>query len=192
MELQRGAGLAVGGTSVGGGRLVYSSWLAMAEAGTTDGPTCAYNDFALVRLDAGDVDQVNPTMPVWGGPTGIDRDGTALGDLLYTFGSSTLRGGVEQLSPHVGASLGDAAADDGWSHTLYSVTPGVPGDSGSGFLSADGTAVGTLSTIGLLPLPASNGIGDLARELAFARRHSGITGLRLARGTEPFSALGGR
>ena len=53
------------------------------------------------------------------------------------------------------------------------MTPGIPGDSGSGFLSAGGKAVGTLSTLGLAPLPASNNIGDLAKELAFAQAHSG-------------------
>ena len=56
--------------------------------------------------------------------------------------------------PHTGISLGDDAADGGWSHPLYTVTPGIPGDSGSAFLSADGKAIGTLSTLGLAPLPA--------------------------------------
>ncbi len=50
-------------------------------------------------------------------------------------------------------------------------------------------AVGTLSTLGLTPFPLSNNIGDLARELAFAQQHSGIPGLKLAQGTEPFSPL---
>ena len=45
------------------------------------------------------------------------------------------------------------------------MTPGVPGDSGSAFLSADGKAIGVLSTLGLAPLPLSNNIGDLAKEL---------------------------
>ena len=35
----------------------------------------------------------------------------------------------------------------GWSHDVYTVTPGIPGDSGSGFLDADGRAFGTLSTV---------------------------------------------
>ena len=77
------------------------------------------------------------------------------------------------LSPHTGISLGDDAADGGWSHPLYTVTPGIPGDSGSAFVSAGGKAIGTLSTLGLAPLPASNNIGDLAKELAFAQAHSG-------------------
>ena len=41
------------------------------------------------------------------------------------------------------------------------------------------------------PVPGENGIGDLAKELAFAQKHSGIGGLRLVKGTEPFSGLGG-
>ena len=108
-------------------------------------------------------------IPFWGGPTGIDTDGTKAGDRVWTYGNSSLRAGVEPLSPHTGISLGDDAADGGWSHPLYTVTPGIPGDSGSAFMSAGGKAIGTLSTLGLAPLPASNNIGDLAKELAFAQ-----------------------
>ena len=74
----------------------------------------------------------NPSVPFWGGPTGIDTDGTAAGDRVYTYGNSCLRAGVEPLKPHTGVSLGDDAADGGWSHPLYTVTPGIPGDSGAG------------------------------------------------------------
>jgi hypothetical protein len=184
-----GGSLVDGGTQVGTGTLAYSSWLTEKKLGTTDANTCAYNDLALVRVSAADVAKVNPSIPFWGGPTGIDTDGTAAGDALYTYGNSSLRAGVAALSPHRGVSLGDDPADGGWSHPLYSVTPGVPGDSGSAFLSEDGKAVGTLSTIGLAPLPASNNIGDLAHELAFAQRHSGITGLALVPGTEAFAPI---
>ena len=175
------------GTIVGHGTLVYSSWITEHQIGTTDANTCAYNDLALVKVDAADVAKVNPSVPFWGGPTGIDTDGTAAGDDLWTYGNSSLRAGLSPLSPHRGVSLGDDPADGGWSHPLYSVTPGIPGDSGSGFLSAGGKAVGTLSTIGLAPLPASNNIGDLAKELAFAQANSGISGLTLVNGTEPFA-----
>jgi hypothetical protein len=184
-----GGSLVDGGTEVGTGTLAYSSWLTEKQLGTTDANTCAYNDLALVKVSAADVATVNPSIPFWGGPTGIDTDGTAVGDDLYTYGNSSLRAGVEALSPHRGASLGDDPADGGWSHPLYSVGPGVPGDSGSAFVSEDGKAVGTLSTLGLAPLPASNNIGDLAKELAFAQQHSGISGLQLVLGTEPFSPL---
>jgi len=179
--------LASEGTIVGHGTLVYSSWITEHKLGTTDANTCAYNDLALVKVDAADVGKVNPSVPFWGGPTGIDTDGTAAGDRVYTYGNSSLRGGVSALSPHTGVSLGDDAADGGWSHPLYTITPGIPGDSGSGFMSADGKAIGVLSTLGLAPLPASNNIGDLAKELAFAQQNSGISGLQLVNGTEPFS-----
>jgi hypothetical protein len=186
VTFNEGGSLASEGTVVGQGTLVYSSWLKMHELGTTDASTCAYNDLALVKVAAGDTGKVNPSIPFWGGPTGIDTDGTAAGDRVYTYGNSSLRFGVSQLSPHTGISIGDDAADNGWSHPLYTVTPGVPGDSGSAFVSADGKAIGTLSTLGLAPLPLSNNIGDLGKELAFAQANSGIAGLTLVNGTEPF------
>ena len=188
VTFREGGSLADGGTRVATGKLAYSSWRTMQRLGTSAANTCAYNDLALVRVAAKDVRKINPSVPFWGGPTGIDTDGTAAGDEVYTYGNSSIRGGVEELSPHTGTSLGDDAADGGWSHPLYTVTPGIPGDSGSGFLTADGLAIGVLSTLGLAPLPASNNIGDLAKELAFARHHSGIAGLRLTKGTEPFAA----
>jgi hypothetical protein len=177
------------GTPVGRGTLAYSSWITEHQLGIKDPNTCAYNDLALVKVDPADVGKVNPSVPFWGGPTGIDTDGTRAGDQVFTYGNSSLRFGISALSPHTGISLGDDPADGGWSHPLYTLTPGIPGDSGSGFLSADGTAVGTLSTLGLTPLPGSNNIGDLAHELAFAQAHSGIAGLRLVLGTEPFKPV---
>jgi hypothetical protein len=189
VTFNEGGSLVSEGTQVGAGTLVYSSWLTMHQLGTTDADACAYNDLALVEVDAADVEKVNPSIPFWGGPTGIDTDGTATGDRVWTYGNSSLRFGISQLSPHTGISLGDDAADGGWSHPLYTVTPGVPGDSGSAFISDGGLAIGTLSTLGLAPLPASNNIGDLAKELAFAQAHSGIGGLRLVNGTEPFDPV---
>ena len=50
------------------------------SVGTTDANTCAYNDFALVKVNAADDGKVNPSIPFWGGPTGIDTNGTAAGD----------------------------------------------------------------------------------------------------------------
>jgi hypothetical protein len=186
VTFNEGGNLLSEGTVVGHGTLVYSSWLMMQALGTTDPNTCAYNDLALVQVAADDIDQINPSIPFWGGPTGIDTDGTAPGDRVYTYGNSSLRFGISQLSPHTGISLGDDAADGGWSHPLYTVTPGVPGDSGSAFVSADGKAIGVLSTLGLAPLPLSNNIGDLAKELSFAQDHSGLQGLHVVPGTEPF------
>jgi hypothetical protein len=182
-----GGSLLSEGTTVGSGTLAYSSWLTMQKNGEVDVPTCAFNDLALVKVDAADVGKVNPSVPVWGGPVGIDTDGTAAGDTVYSYGNSSLRAGITQLSPKQGISLGDAAADAGWSHPVYTLTPGVPGDSGSGFLDDQGRALGVLSTLAIAPLAGSNGVGDLSNELRYAQAHSGIAGLALVPGTEPFT-----
>lgn len=150
------------------GTLAYNSWLKMQAVGEKDENTCQYNDLALVAIDPADYDKVNPTVPFFGGPAGL-ADSTSLGDSVFSYGNSSLRLGLSPLSPKIGKSLGQDS--DGWNHTVYTVTPGVPGDSGSGFLDAQGRAFGVLSTIGFAPLPASNGVGDLSRELRYAADH---------------------
>jgi hypothetical protein len=165
------------------GTLVYNSWLTMQSFGETDPDTCAFNDLALVRIDPADVAKVNPSIPFWGGPTGVSTTGTALGDKVVSYGNSELRGGVTALSPKEGTSVGDDG--NGWSHTVYTVTPGIPGDSGSAFLDRSGRALGILSTVALAPLPASNGVGDLARELSYLAAHTSFR-VALQNGTEPF------
>ena len=187
VEFSEGGSLVSSGTRLGTGTLVYSSWLAMQKAGTTDTDACEHNDFALVKVDPAFVDDVNPSVPFWGGPEALETGGTTAGEDVFSYGSSSLRGGVEALSPKQGASLGTTGG--GWSHSVYTVTPGVPGDSGSAFLDADGNALGTLSTLAIAPVAGSNGVGDLSRELAFAQANSGISGLQLALGTEPFNAI---
>jgi hypothetical protein len=189
VDFVEGGSLVSGGTRVGGGELVYSSWEAMDRRGETDPNACAYNDFALVEVDAADAGTVNPSIPFWGGPTGIDTDGLGAGEQVFSYGNSSLRAGLEVLSPKTGVGLGDPAGTGGWTHPLYTVTPGVPGDSGSAFVDAEGRAIGTLSTLGLAPLPASNNIGDLSRELRYAQAGSGIAGLRLVQGTEEFTPI---
>lgn len=163
------------------GTLAYNSWLAMQEAGETDDNACQFNDFALVQVDPEDVDSVNPTIPVLGGPTGIDGT-TTLGEKVSSYGNSSLRQGIDLLKPKVGPSLGQSAG--GWTHNVLTVTPGIPGDSGSGFIDREGRAFGTLSTLQLLPLAGSNGVSDLSRGLDYMRS-SGFDA-ELAEGTEEF------
>jgi hypothetical protein len=166
------------------GTLAYSSWITMKARGETNADACDYNDLALVRIDAADVAKVNPSVPRWGGPVGLNTTGTRATEAVYSYGNSSLRGGVTLLSPKQGVSVGDAG--NGWSHTVYTVTPGIPGDSGSAFLDKSGKALGTLSTVAIAPLAASNGVGDLSRELAYAQAHGGIGAVQLEPGTEPF------
>jgi len=163
--------------------MVYNSWATMQANGEKDTNTCAYNDLALLQLSSADAAKVNPSVPYWGGPTGLGG-ATAQGDKVYSYGNSELRGGVTQLSPKEGLSLGTDSG--GWNHTVYTVTPGIPGDSGSGFLDPNGKAFGILSTVAIAPLAGSNGVGDLAHELSYMHSHSSFGGVQLANGTEAF------
>jgi hypothetical protein len=167
------------------GTLVYNSWLTMQAKGESDSDTCEYNDLALIRIDPADVGKVNPSVPAFGGPTGV---GTVrgLGSTVYSYGNSSLRGGVTKLSPKQGTVVQNEGG--GWSHVVLTMTPGVPGDSGSGFMNESGQAIGVLSTLQILPLAGSNGVGDLQRELAYLRTHTSFTGMQLVPGTEPFKA----
>jgi hypothetical protein len=166
------------------GTLVYSSWLAMQAAGETDPDTCSFNDIALVRIAAADVGKVNPSIPHWGGPTGVNTAGTATLARVYSYGNSSLRLGLTQLSPKTGVSLGTTGG--GWTHPVYTITPGIPGDSGSAMLDAGGRAAGVLSTIAIAPLPASNNFSDVNHGLAYAASH-GFSGVVVEPGTEPFN-----
>jgi hypothetical protein len=182
-SLPLGTPVEVGGASKPG-TLVYNSWLTMQAGHEADPNTCQYNDLALIKLDPADVAKVNPSVPHWGGPVALGG-ATAQGDNVYSYGNSSLRLGIALLSPKSGISLGTDSG--GWNHTVYTVTPGIPGDSGSGFLDAGGRAFGILSTVAIAPLPASNGVGDLALELAYLHAHSSYTGVQLVPGTEPFT-----
>src|SRR3954470_12874870 len=168
------------------GTLVYNSWITMQGKGEANVDTCAYNDLALVKIDPADVGKVSPTVPGFGGPSGVAEAPTNSGDTVYSYGNSELRGGVAQLSPKQGAVVTNEG--NGWSRTVYTATPGIPGDSGSGFMDASGHAVGVLSTLQVLPVAGSNGVGDLARELAYMRANSSFSGVNLVNGTKPFKA----
>ena len=166
------------------GVMVYNSWLTMQGLHEADANTCQFNDLALIRLSSADSSKVNPSIPFWGGPNGIDTNGTVQGENVYSYGNSELRGGVSQLSPKQGVSLGDAGG--GWSHNVYTASPGIPGDSGSAFLNSTGAALGVLSTVQIAPLAGSNGVGDVSREINYMNAHSSL-GAQLALGTQPFN-----
>ena len=167
------------------GALAYNSWLAMQANGETDPDTCAYNDLALIKIDPADVGSVNPSVPGFGGPTGVGDAGEP-GSTVFTYGNSELRGGIAQLSPKEGLLLQNEG--NGWSHIVSTLTPGIPGDSGSGFYNEAGEAIGILSTLQLAPLAGTNGVGDLGKELAYLRSQGGFPNIQLVPGTEPFKA----
>jgi hypothetical protein len=164
------------------GTLVYNSWITMQQQGETNADTCAFNDLALIKIDPADAAKVNPSIPFWGGPTGLN-DTIGTGQKVLSYGNSSLRLGITQLSPREGYEL--AQDGNGWSHQVGTITPGIPGDSGSAFIDKQGRAFGVLSTLALAPIPASNGVGDLKRELQYLASHTSLS-VTLANGTEPF------
>jgi len=166
------------------GTLAYNSWLTMQANGESDANTCAYNDIALVQLDPADVGSVNPSVPGYGGPTGVGSAGET-GSTVFSYGNSELRGGVTKLSPKQGTLIQNEG--EGWSHIVVTLTPGIPGDSGSGFMNEAGQAIGILSTLQIAPLAGTNGVGDIAKELAYERAHGPYPNLQLVPGTQPFN-----
>jgi hypothetical protein len=170
------------------GTLAYNSWIAMQSKGEKDANTCAFNDLALIKINAAQVTNVNPTVPFWGGPAGLAAGFATTAERVFSYGNSILRGGVSALSPKTGVSRGEAESSAGWSSQVYTVTPGIPGDSGSGFMNSSGNALGVLSTVELAPVAGSNGVGTLAKELAYANAATRL-GLSVAAGTTPFNSV---
>jgi hypothetical protein len=165
------------------GRVVYNSWQTMHDVGETNDNVCLGNDFALIRLEPGDHPRVNPSVPFWGGPKGLDPSTSGL-ETVYGYGNSGLRAGLTPLSPKIGFATGDQL--DGWNHNVYTITPGIPGDSGSAYLGSNGGAIGVLSTFSLT---LANQVTDLSRALNYMRQHTDLDAVQLANGTEAFSPL---
>jgi hypothetical protein len=160
------------------GRLAYTSWGTMQQRGETDPARCLHNDFALVELDPADVARVDPTVPVFGGPTGLDTDGTVFGEPVFSYQPQTGATRIKQ-----GRSLGTSGG--GLAHRVETRPPGRPGDSGSGYVDGDGRAFGVLSTL-FTDGSATNGVTDLAHALAYANAYGGIGRVTLVPGREPF------
>lgn len=166
------------------GTLAYSSWLTMQRIGEKDVAACQNNDFALIRIPAAAIKNVNPSLPTFGGPVAVADHAFEPGASVVGYGNSNLRGGIAALSPQRGVAIASDAS--GWYHLVYLLLPGVPGDSGGGYLDAAGQAIGELISLNTSP-PGSNGLTDIGHALAYARAHSGIKGLKLVPGTEPFT-----
>ncbi len=151
------------------GVLVYSSWLTMQAVNESSQAACAGNDFALVAISQGDRGNVHPAVRYFGGPTGM-AGSPGVGDKVIWYGNSGLRGGVEQTNDHEGYVIDTS----GWSANVYTLSPGVPGDSGSGIMTGDGQALGVLSTVELSPRAGSNGVALLQPALQYAQQNAGL------------------
>ncbi|MEX2107918.1 MAG: hypothetical protein WD827_03410 [Solirubrobacterales bacterium] len=84
------------------GTLAYNSWLTMQASGESDLDTCAYNDFALIKIDPADVGKVNPSVPPFGGHPDRHRHRRQprLGRLLVR--QFIAAGGDHQTEPEAG------------------------------------------------------------------------------------------
>lgn len=161
------------------GTVAYNSWVTMQARGETDPAACGYNDFALVELGPRAAAVADPTVPGFGGPVALDTDGTRNGETVYSYQPNQLT-----ATPHKqGVSLGRPEGPR--THVVVTTPPGVPGDSGSGYLDSEGEAFGVLSSL-LLPTGA-NGVTDIAQALDYAAEFGRIGRVELVPGTAPFS-----
>jgi len=170
------------------GTLAYSSWIAMHRAHEKRTNVCAANDLALVRIRSALVRRTSPTMPGLGGPVGLRTTPVAAGAQVYAVGNSSLLFGAGSLVAQTGVV--EKATNGGWAYFVTMARPGVPGDSGSGYLDARGRALGQLSTISVGSDGAGNTIGNLSKEITYARRH-GVAGLSVVHGQTAFKGMTG-
>ncbi len=147
------------------GVLLYSSWHSMQQGNETSQEACLYNDFALILIPQEDRATTSPAMHGYGGPTGLAQSASvSTGDKLLWYGNSNLRPGMEEAQTNEGYVVHAGP----WDAVMYSATPGVPGDSGSGVLSSNGDAVGVMNTVRILPETGSNGVMLLEPALEYA------------------------
>ena len=163
------------------GTLAYNSWGTMQAKGETDPALCSENDLALIAIAPQDVARTSPTVPGFGGPTELDTDGTKDGEKVYSYQPNQV--GVAPNKQ--GVSMGQP---DPWTHVVATVPPGVPGDSGSGYLDAEGHAFGSLSS--LMAPTTTNGVADVAQALSYAKKNGSVGDVALVPGDEPFSPTG--
>ncbi|ANY07048.1 hypothetical protein [Pseudonocardia sp. HH130630-07] len=170
----RGTGRTVTGT------LAWSSWNTMQARDETDPDTCAYNDLALVEIPRAEAAAVGAAVPFFGGPSGIRTDPLPAGSTVFGLANPPGPGGVRAVGPRAGAVAGEVGG--GWGHAVYTMEPGVAGESGSPLLDADGRAVGVLSSLSSTDDRPSTEYTDLGRALEYAARTDGPPGLTPAQG----------
>jgi hypothetical protein len=137
-------------------------------------------DFALIRLDPGT--KASPEMCYFGGPRGLYTTDTANPVVLHYYGNAV--GGV--LPARSGLALGTPDR-----HHVHAVGLALPGDSGSGVMTADGLAVGVLVTTGLHGIGIT--IGPFEPPRLYVENQQGTMGItrlgpQMARASERLGA----
>lgn len=161
------------------GTVAYNSWRVMQDRGETDRDLCLFNDLSLIRLSPEAAAVADPTVPGFGGPTGLDTDGTVDGEPVYSHQPNQLPATPNKRGVSLGRPEGPRT------HVVLTAPGGVPGDSGAGFLDREGRAFGLLSS--LLAPTSANGVTDLALALDYAAEHGRLGPVELVPGTRPFS-----
>lgn len=152
--------------------LVYSSWLTMA-GNETDTDTCAYNDFALLRIDPADTASVSPSMSYYGGPTGLaTASDVVIRHKALSYGASYIE--QNQVSLHAKEGYFVRTGLSPWTTTAFLLPPSIPGDSGSPVLLSDGRALGDLVSGEVSPLRGASGVSSLNLELAYMHDKAGL------------------
>ena len=162
------------------GTLAYSSWRSMKDNGETPGnAACVFNDFALVRIDPADYDNVHPSAIAWGGPTQLLRGNADVGDHAYSYGQSSSHSGIRSQEEKDGPVTSQVTS--GWQYKISFDNPGLPGDSGSAVLHETGAAFGVLTVVSAsvgIGAPVDNGVANLEMALDYANDSTGL-GFRL-------------
>jgi hypothetical protein len=156
------------------GIVVYSSFTRMQLTGEQRAKRCENNSLSLIKVDRRDVKRVNPSVPVVGGPTGVDKSQPAAPDVLTVFMNGPTK--AQALSTTSG----------GWQHTAL-VDGSVDVTAvGSPVLTDAGKALGMVTVV-----PQTEGgqstVTDLGRELGALRATPGFTHVHLVEGTSDFA-----
>jgi hypothetical protein len=102
-----------------------------------------WNDFALIRIDEDKVPSSSAAMRGWGGPLGAE-DAFLPGTPTVFYGQATLLGDTEPTRALRAGVLQEVTASAPMRDWFIASNPSWAGDSGSGMLTARGTALGVI------------------------------------------------
>ena len=113
-------GLTFTGTTIALGDVAY------ARQNLPDGSEVGH-DFGLVRIPSGAEDAVDPSLPQFGGPSGVSKGAVPAGLPVNQYGAGVANGEVFPTMGSNGVSEGDLGTSESW----YAGIRASPGDSGS-------------------------------------------------------------
>lgn len=157
------------------GTIAYSSFAAMQLSGESRVNRCANNSLTLIRIDRRDLRRTNPSLPVLGGPAGLDPAATAAPTQLTVL-----------LSGAATAAQATSTTAAGWAHGVV-----IDGEAdnlsvGSPVVDGAGKAVGMVTVVPFHGLAGESTVSDLARELRALRHTPGFHHVHLVKGTESY------